>query len=246
MLQAGMHVLETEAKRSLNSFVFSMPFVTSFSAPPSPGLHLQEPLLLSFSLYPYWVMTLFQHFSVSSGNVSIFRLGFLFLLPFPRFLFPLELSQVFLHPHQPSARFAWLSACWEAFVVWSSSHSDQSLLGCWYPYPTLPYQWWYHITDLIVLSKQQLPKNCRIQDCHTTAADTPTVIAISGLKTSPTKPQTAPPQIYPPQPPKGCLKKYFGTALLVLLGFIVHQRVIWWLCFRYKCYYTSCVVWKCE
>lgn len=51
--------------------------VTSFSAPLSLGLHLQEPLLLPFSLYPYWVTPLFaQEVSLYSSCVTCFCFHF--------------------------------------------------------------------------------------------------------------------------------------------------------------------------
>lgn len=219
MLQAGMCVLKTEAKRSLNSFVFSMSFVTSFSAPLSLGLHLQEALFpyipinlqLCFSislyapamfLYSSWVTYFCFHFSTSFSCWSSARCSLIHTSLLPGLL-------DFLHV----GRSLWRSPT-EINLSWAVAINSPHF-----------HQWGYHITDSIVLSKQQLPKNCWIPDCHTAAANIPTVIAISGLN--------LPLQTYPArQTPKGSLKKYFGTLLFVLLRFIVYQCVIWWLPFQ--------------
>lgn len=110
MLPAGMCVLKTGAERSLNSFVFPVSFVRSFSAPLSLGVHCRSHFCCPFpsipaalqlwlsislcaqagSLCSSWVTCFCFHFSTSFSCLSSARCSFIHisllpgLLDFPR------------------------------------------------------------------------------------------------------------------------------------------------------------------
>lgn len=230
---------ELELRLKSHWIPLSFPCPLSLVSPPCWAWVVQEPLLLPFSLSPYWVTALFQCFSACSGSVSVFLLGYLFLLPFLSSLFPFELSQVLLHPHQPSARIAWLSARWEVLVVWSSSHWDQPLWAVDINTPHFPING--DTTSLIQLStaatekllNSGLPRHCsKHPDSHCHLR----------LKKPPTKPQNPhQTQLFPPlkKTRKADWKRILVQCFLFYWGSLFISVSFDDSCFRYKLYHIA-------